>query len=210
MSAPKEDGAAGSADCRASELEMPPDAMRELAARRRSSSCAASTGLAGEPAWRGASRAELEPLLREPPPEEGAARPGGHGARRAGRPSGGGPGGPSPLLRLRALARPRGPGVLADFLAAGFNTFQGTWLGSGGPSQLELVVTDWFRDWVGYPETAGGLFTRGGSAASLDALVAAREAAGAPERPAVYMSDQSHRALERAARIVGRSPGGRP
>ena len=101
---------------------------------------------------------------------------------------------------------PTWPGVLADYLASGFNIFQGTWLGSGGPSQLELVVTDWFREWLGYPEGAGGLFTSGGSAASLDALVAAREAAGAPERPAVLMSDQSHSALERAARIVGVRP----
>jgi glutamate/tyrosine decarboxylase-like PLP-dependent enzyme len=103
---------------------------------------------------------------------------------------------------------PTWPGVVADFLGAGFNTFQGTWLGSGGPSQLELVVTDWFREWLGYPAGAGGLFTSGGSAASLDALVAAREHAGAPERPAVLMGDQSHSAVERAARIVGVRPQG--
>ena len=55
----------------------------------------------------------------------------------------------------------------------------------------------------GYPEGAGGLFTSGGSAASVDAFVAAREAAGHPERATVYMSDQSHSALSRAAMIVG-------
>jgi glutamate/tyrosine decarboxylase-like PLP-dependent enzyme len=98
------------------------------------------------------------------------------------------------------------PGVLADFLTSGHNTFQGTWLGAGGPSQIELVVLDWFREWIGYPETAGGLFTSGGSAASLDAFVAAREAAGGPDRATVYMSDQSHSALLRAARIVGVRP----
>ena len=91
------------------------------------------------------------------------------------------------------------PGVLADFLCGGFNTFQGTWLSAAGPSQLELVVLDWFREWIGYPETAGGIFTSGGSAASLDAFVAAREAAGSPLRPTVYMSDQSHSAMSRAA-----------
>jgi glutamate/tyrosine decarboxylase-like PLP-dependent enzyme len=101
---------------------------------------------------------------------------------------------------------PTWPGVLADFMAAGHNVFQGTWLGASGPSQLEVVVLDWFRDWIGYPETAGGLFTSGGSAASLDAFVAAREAAGAPERATVYMSDQSHTALSRAATIVGVRP----
>ena len=45
--------------------------------------------------------------------------------------------------------------------------------------------------------------TSGGSAASLEALVAARESAGNPEKATVYMSDQSHSALVRAARIIG-------
>ncbi|MGH8136496.1 MAG: pyridoxal phosphate-dependent decarboxylase family protein, partial [Steroidobacteraceae bacterium] len=103
---------------------------------------------------------------------------------------------------------PTWPGVIADYLATGFNIFQGTWLGSGGPSQLELVVIDWFREWIGYPASGGGLFTSGGSAAILDALVAAREHHGAPLRPAVFMSDQSHSALERAARIIGVRPDG--
>jgi glutamate/tyrosine decarboxylase-like PLP-dependent enzyme len=158
-----------------------------------------------EPAWRGGTRTELEALLREPPPEEG--RPAQEVLERAAR----------EILPVACrVDHPRffafvpssatWPGVLADFLCAGHNTFQGTWLGASGPSQLELVVLDWFREWIGYPETASGLFTSGGSAASLDAFVAAREAAGAPERATVYMSDQSHSALSRAATIVGVRP----
>ncbi|MXX19304.1 MAG: aminotransferase class I/II-fold pyridoxal phosphate-dependent enzyme [Dehalococcoidia bacterium] len=95
------------------------------------------------------------------------------------------------------------PGVIADFLAAGYLFNQCTWLVASGPSQIELVVIDWFRRWIGYPEGASGLFTSGGSAASVDAFVAAREAAGHPEVATVYMSDQSHSALPRAAVIVG-------
>ena len=53
--------------------------------------------------------------------------------------------------------------------------------GASGPSQLELVVIDRLRRGLGCPESAGWLFTSGGSAASLDAFVAAREAAGPPE-----------------------------
>ena len=98
---------------------------------------------------------------------------------------------------------PAWPAVVADFMAAGYNVNQCTWLVASGPSQLELVVIDWFRRWLGYPEGAGGLFTSGGSAASVDAFVAARNAAGHPERATVYMSDQSHSALVRAAMIVG-------
>jgi glutamate/tyrosine decarboxylase-like PLP-dependent enzyme len=91
-------------------------------------------------------------------------------------------------------------------LATGFNIFQGTWLESAGPSQLELVVVDWFRDWVGFPEGGGGLLTSGGSAANLGALVTAREWAGNPPKPVIYVSDQGHSSLERAARIAGMSP----
>ena len=67
-------------------------------------------------------------------------------------------------------SQPTWPGVLADFMIAGFNINQCSWLTSSGPSQLELVVIDWFRRWIGYPESAGGLLTSGGSAANLDAL----------------------------------------
>jgi len=187
---------------------MSTEDMRALAVSAVDALVRRTEGLAAERPWLGASRAELEPLLREAAPERG--RPAAEVMERAIR----------DVLPVAARvdhprffafvpSTPTWPGVVADFLAAGFNTFQGTWLGSAGPSQLELVVTDWFRDWVGYPpETAGGLFTSGGSAASLDALVAAREHAGAPDRPAVFMSDQSHSALERAARIVGVRPQG--
>ncbi len=188
-------------------LGMSPDEMRNLADLATEHLIARLERLRNESPWRGATRAELEPILREPPPEQG------HDAlvvlERA----------TEQVLPIAARvdhprffafvpSAPTWPGVIADYLAAGFNIFQGTWLGSGGPSQLELVVIDWFRQWVGYPETAGGLFTSGGSAAILDALVAAREQAGAPERPAVFMSDQTHSAVERAARIIGVRPDG--
>ena len=46
----------------------------------------------------------------------------------------------------------------------------------------------------------------GGSAAAVNAFVAARESAGNPEKATVYMSNQSHSAQVRAARIVGVHP----
>ncbi len=207
MAGPKEDGAAVEVRAEASDLLMAPEEMLALAREAAELVVARIRDLPGEPAWRGATRAELEPLLREPAPEEG--RPAREVLERAVRdvlPVAGRV--DHPRFFAFVPSAPTWPGVIADFLAAGFNTFQGTWLGSSGPSALELVVTDWFRAWVGYPEGAGGLFTSGGSAASLDALVAAREAAGAPARPAVFMGDQSHSALERAARIVGVRPEG--
>ncbi|MGH8250969.1 MAG: pyridoxal phosphate-dependent decarboxylase family protein [Steroidobacteraceae bacterium] len=188
-------------------LTLTPESMRRLADAATRAILARLEDLRDEAPWRGATRAALEPLLRESAPEQGcdpvavlerAVRDVLPVAARV----------DHPRFFAFVPSAPTWPGVVADFLAAGYNTFQGTWLGSGGPSQLELVVIDWFRQWLGYPESAGGLFTSGGSAAILDALVAAREHHGAPERPAVFLSDQSHSALERAARIIGVRPGG--
>ena len=186
-------------------LELPADEMLALAGQASELLVSRLKGLRAEPAWRGASREELESMFRTPAPEEG--RPATEVLELATR---------EILPVASRVDHPRyfafvpssatWPGVLADYLASGHNTFQGTWLGGSGPSMIELVVLDWFREWVGYPDSAGGLFTSGGSAASLDAFVAAREAAGWPERPAVYMSDQSHTALVRAATIIGVRP----
>ena len=96
-------------------------------------------------------------------------------------------------------------GVLADALAAGFNVFSGTWISGAAAAQVELVVIDWLRELCGMPETAGGLFTSGGSMANVTALAAARHAmlddrtAGA----VAYCSDQTHTSVDRALRLLG-------
>ncbi|MCE2392824.1 MAG: aminotransferase class I/II-fold pyridoxal phosphate-dependent enzyme [Proteobacteria bacterium] len=184
---------------------MPPALMLDLARRAAELVVEWQESLPGRGAWDGEFRGELEQKLMEDPPEQG--RPAEEVLERAARDI-------LPLsLRLghpRSFAfipsSPTWPGVLADFMASGFNTNLCTWLVASGPSQLELVVIDWLRRWLGYPESAGGLLTSGGSAASLDALVAARESAGHPERATVYMSDLSHSAHIRAARIIGIRP----
>ena len=185
-----------------SKLEMSSEQMMESALRAAELVVERIQNLHKEPAWRGGSRSQLEAIMSEDPPEEGRSslevieRAAHEILPIAGRVD-------HPRFFAFVPSAPTWPGVLADFMAAGHNVFQGTWLGASGPSMLEVVVIDWFRNWIGYPDTAGGLFTSGGSAASLDGFVAAREAAGAPEHPAVYMSDQRHPALIRAARIVG-------
>ena len=158
--------------------------------------------LPAEDAWDGEFRQELDDLLMQPAPEGG--RPAAEVIEQAA----------SGILSLALRhqhprcfgfvpSSPTWPGVLADFLAAGFNNNICTWLVASGPSQIELVVIDWVRNWLGYPETSGGLLTSGSSAGSVEAFVAAREAAGHPELATVYMSDQSHYALVRAAMVVG-------
>jgi glutamate/tyrosine decarboxylase-like PLP-dependent enzyme len=100
------------------------------------------------------------------------------------------------------------PGALADFIASACNVYAGSWMESAGPSQVELEVLGWFKDWVGYPPEAAGSLTSGGSAANMTALACAREAkAGAMRDDLVlYVSDQAHSSIARAARILGFRP----
>ena len=186
-------------------LEMPPEAMLGLARRAAEILVQRNANLANEAAWDGEFHEELTERLMEDPPEQGT--PAEEVMERAAR---------EVLPATLSLDHPRcfgfipssptWPGVVADFLAAGYNINSCNWLISSGTSQLECVIIDWFRRWLGLPETAGGVLTSGGSAASLDALVAAREAAGYPEGATVYMSDQSHSAHKRAVKIVGIRP----
>ncbi len=183
-------------------LEMPPQEMRRLGYRVVDQLVERWEKLRDGPAWEGGSRRDLEPLLAEDPPEEGVDpdtvldRAVRDILPRAGRID-------HPRFFAFIPSSPTWPSVLGETLATGFNIFQGTWLESAGPSQLELVVMDWFRSWLGLPETGGGLLTSGGSAANLVALVTAREAAGNPLQPVLYLSDQGHSSLERGARIAG-------
>ena len=186
----------------ASDLQMSREQMLDLGQKALELVVERIESLPGENAWDGEFRQVLEEQLLEDPPEDG--RPSSEVIERAAREV-------LPFTLRNDHPRsfgfipssPTWPGVVTDFMAAGYQINQCTWLVASGPSQLELVVIDWFRRWLGYPEGAGGLFTSGGSAASVDAFVAAREAAGHPERATVYMSDQSHSALSRAAMIVG-------
>ena len=201
-SKPGQDAVPGSRDEAIEGLQMPPKLMLDLARQAAELVVNRIESLPGEMAWDGEFRQGLIDDLMEDPPEKG--RPGQEVLERAAR---------DILPWTLRLDHPRSfgfipsaptwPGILAEFMAAGYNINACTWLVASGPSQLELVVIDWIRRWLGYPEGAGGLFTSGGSSASLDAFVAAREAAGHPERGTVYMSDQSHTALLRAANIVG-------
>lgn len=183
-------------------LEMTSDEMRRLGYRVVDAIVERWENLREGPAWEGGSRSELEPLMAEEPPED-PSDPDAVLERalrdilpRAGRID-------HPRFFAFIPSSPTWPSVLGETLATGFNIFQGTWLESAGPSQLELVVMEWFRDWLGLPGTGGGLLTSGGSAANLVALVTAREAAGARARPVLYLSDQGHSSVERGARIAG-------
>ena len=168
---------AGAPDEVHDDLGMAPELMLDLARRAAELVVARIRDLPGENAWDGEFKQELMDRLMKAPPEAG--RPPLEVIEQAAR----------DILPLATRldhprcfgfvpSSPTWPGVLADFMAAGYHLNVCSWLVASGPSQLELVVIDWFRRWIGYPEGAGGLLTSGGSAASVDALVAAREAAG--------------------------------
>jgi glutamate/tyrosine decarboxylase-like PLP-dependent enzyme len=103
---------------------------------------------------------------------------------------------------------PTFPAVLGDWLATGFNFFAGVWPVAAGPNEIEVIVLEWFRQWLGMPEGTGGLLTSGGSGANLTAMIAARHHvtqgdASLIARLTVYSSDQTHSSVTRAAWLAG-------
>lgn len=98
--------------------------------------------------------------------------------------------------------------TMADALAAGFNIFNGTWLGGSAAAAVELGIVRWLCRICGFPTAAGGLFVSGGSMANLTALVAARHSLlqDRVEGATVYFSDQTHSSVERALHVIGFAP----
>lgn len=198
----------------ASPLEWSPEEVRRLGYAVVDAIVERQAGLREGPPWDGGSRAEMQPILDEPCPEgprpidEVMARALQDVLPKAGRID-------HPRFFAFVPSSPTWPSVMGEWLASGFNVFQGTWLESAGPSQIELTVLEWFRDWLGMPKGASGLFTSGGSAANLIAVVAARDWAGFSPESVAYIGEQSHSSVERALRIAGffqnqirRIPGG--
>ncbi|MGK2961222.1 MAG: pyridoxal phosphate-dependent decarboxylase family protein [Gemmatimonadaceae bacterium] len=114
---------------------------------------------------------------------------------------------PHPGFMAYVPSCPTFPALMGDWLATGYNFYAGVWPVAAGPNQVEMVVLEWIRDWIGMPDGASGLLTSGGSSANLTAMVAARHASvqdGAEiSRLVVYASSQAHSSVLRAAWIAG-------
>jgi aromatic-L-amino-acid decarboxylase len=89
--------------------------------------------------------------------------------------------------------------AVADLVTGVVNRFTGLWMPAPGWVQLETSVLRWMCAWVGYGPASGGCLTSGGSQATVNALVAAREAG----LSRVYVSPLTHHCVAKAARIVG-------
>ena len=106
----------------------------------------------------------------------------------------------------RYFARIPGPNsfaaVLGEWMASGFNTIASSWVGGSGPATIELVVVEWLRQLMGFPENTEGVLLSGGSLANLTAFSVARSIQG---DGIVYLSDQTHSSLVRDLREIGLS-----
>ena len=95
--------------------------------------------------------------------------------------------------------------AVADLVANAVNRYVGVWAAAPGLAQLEANVVGWFCDIIGYPTTARGFLTSGGSLATFSAVVTARRER-LPENflsGILYASDQAHHSVQKAALLAG-------
>jgi aromatic-L-amino-acid/L-tryptophan decarboxylase len=104
--------------------------------------------------------------------------------------------------------------AIGHMIAAALNINVTAWRSASSGTDLERLTIDWLKEMLGYPATAGGLLLSGGSMANFAALAAARSAkAGADvvrdgvaavgRRMCVYVSEESHFSIAKAAGMLG-------
>ena len=99
------------------------------------------------------------------------------------------------------------PSAWGDFIADITNCYSGVSFASPGGAKMERLLVRWMADLVGYPATAGGDLTSGGSIANLTAIIAARETMGVRarhvEKACIYMTADAHHCVDKALRAAG-------
>ena len=107
------------------------------------------------------------------------------------------------------------PGILAEMITAALNVNAMTWRTSPAATELETLVLDWLRQWLGLPDEFTGVVYDTASISTMHALAVAREEAstsvrtlglsGRTELPIfrIYTSDQAHSSVEKAAIALG-------
>src|SRR5437588_5260851 len=106
------------------------------------------------------------------------------------------------------------PGILGEILSAPLNVNAMTWRTCPAATELETVVVDWLRQWVGLSEEFDGVIYDTASVGIMHALAVAREEAAPATRELgltdrnlprfrIYTFDQAHSAAEKAAIALG-------
>lgn len=93
--------------------------------------------------------------------------------------------------------------AVAALLAFGVNRFMNLAPEAPAFAQIEATVVGWFARLFGLPEGAGGSLTSGGSIANLSALATARHHRGPG---VIYVAENAHHSVAKAARLVGFGP----
>jgi len=103
-----------------------------------------------------------------------------------------------------------GPGIIGELLAASLNANAMLWKTSPAATELEQVVLDWLRQWMGLPDGLFGIIYDTASTSSMHAIAAAREMAdpeartlGASRGLTLYTSEQAHSSIEKGAISIG-------
>jgi aromatic-L-amino-acid decarboxylase len=98
--------------------------------------------------------------------------------------------------------------ALASWIADSVNRYVGVFAAAPVLSQLEANVVAWFAAIIGYPATARGFLTSGGSLANLTGVVTARRERLGDDflDGVIYTSDQVHHSVKKAAAIAGFPP----
>lgn len=99
------------------------------------------------------------------------------------------------------------PAAIGDYLADISNRYSGVSFASPGAVRMEQQLIRWMCDLIGFPETAGGDLTSGGSLANLSCIVAAREArpirSNDITQSCIYATRQVHHCVDKALRVAG-------
>lgn len=97
--------------------------------------------------------------------------------------------------------------ALGDYWADITNRYAGIFFAGPGAVRMENMLIQWTAQLAGYPDTAVGNLTSGGSIANLSAIVTARDfkkiTSEKVKKAVIYLSPQVHHCVFKAIRIAG-------
>lgn len=97
--------------------------------------------------------------------------------------------------------------AIADYITAFTDHFAGMYFAGPGAVKMENDLIRWMCALVGYPSTAFGNLSSGGSIGNLTAIVTARDEKGINsskvKQAVIYVTNQTHHCIHKALRIAG-------